>query len=166
MTEAIYKVGDILEIVKKYGMFPGSDKTRCLVLKCMHPGYEFIVYNLLIHKSDDSFTVMGINQKELICSAKKVGHIDISKLLSDDEENAELDYGLFFAAVTLAQAADLRNELDKIKKENEELKAENKELIDTLSASEAKAHTRLNRITFLMHKVDELENARDKLKGE
>lgn len=185
VTEAIYKVGDILEIVKMYGMFPGSDKTRCLVLKCIHPGYEFIIYSLLIYKSDDSFTVMGINQKEIICSARKVGHIDISKLLSDDE-SAEPDYAMFFTAATIAQAADLRNELDKIKKENVELKAENKTLLDknevlkreneelrgynekldqALLKSKEKADFRFDRITFLTHKVDELENVSKKLQA-
>lgn len=129
MAEAFYKVGDILELdgnasfPRQFGMFPKDAKIRCMVLKCIKPGYEFIIYTLLVYKIDGSFDTVGINQKDIAIAAKRVGHIDISSFLSD-EESSEPDYAMFFAAVTLSQAADLRNELDKIKKENEELKAE------------------------------------------
>lgn len=131
MAEAFYKVGDILELdgnasfPRQFGMFPKDAKIRCMVLKCIKPGYEFIIYTLLVYKIDGSFDTVGINQKDIAIAAKRVGHIDISSFLSD-EESSEPDYAMFFTAAAIAQAADLRNELDKIKKENEELKAENK----------------------------------------
>lgn len=158
MAEAIYKVGDILEIEKMYGMLPSNVKTRCLVLKCIHPGYEFIIYSLLIYKSDESFTIMGLNQKELFRSARKVGHVDISSFLGD-KESMEPDYAMFFTAATVAQAADLRYE-------NEKLKAENKALSDTLSKSEAKAQSRLDRNEVLKRENEELREANEKLSAE
>lgn len=164
MAEAFYKVGDILELdgnasfPRQFGMFPKDAKIRCMVLKCIKPGYEFIIYTLLVYKIDGSFDIFGINQKDLVIAAKRVGHIDILSFLSD-EESSEPDYAMFFTAATLAQAADLKNE-------NEKLKAENKALSDTLSKSEAKAHTRLNRITSLTREVDELENTNKKQKAE
>lgn len=156
MTEAIYKVGDILEIVSQFGMFSSDKKSRCLVLKCIKPGYEFIIYTLLVLKTDNSFAVTGVNQKDIIWAAKRVGHIDISKLLSDDEENTEPDYAMFFTAATIAQAADLKNE-------NEKLKAENKALSDTLSKSEAKAQSRLDRNEVLKRENEELSGYNKKL---
>lgn len=132
MAEAIYKIGDILELdgnasfPRQFGMFPKDTKIRCMVLKHIEPGCEFVIYTLLVYKIDGSFDTVGINQKDLVTAAKRVGHIDISSFLSN-EESTEPDYALFFAAATLAQAADLRNELDKIKKENEELKVERDE---------------------------------------
>lgn len=164
VTEAFYKVGDILELdgnasfPRQFGMFPKDAKIRCLVLKCIKPGYEFIIYTLLVYKIDGSFDTVGINQKDLVIAAKRVGHIDISSFLSD-EESAEPDYAMLFAVGTIAQSIDLKNELDKIKKENEALS-------DTLSKSEAKARSRLDRVTFLTRKVDELENASKKQKAE
>lgn len=184
MAEAFYKIGDILELdgnasfPRQFGMFPKDTKIRCMVLKCIKPGYEFIIYTLLVHKIDGSFDTVGINQKDIAIAAKRVGHIDISSFLSD-EESSEPDYAMFFTAATIAQAADLRNELDKVKKENkmlknenevlkrenEELRSNNKELEQALSKSEEKAHSRLDEIAFLMRKVDELENTNKKQKA-
>lgn len=157
MAEAIYKVGDILEIESQYGMFSSDKKSRCLVLKCIKPGYEFIIYTILVLKSDDSFTVIGVNQKDIICTAKRVGHIDISSFLSDDEESAEPDYAILFAVATIAQVADLKNE-------NEKLKAENKALSDTLSKSEAKAQSRLDKNEVLKRENERLSNENGNLK--
>ena len=120
MSEAIYKIGDILELdgnasfPRQFGMFPKDTKIRCMVLKHIKPGYEFVIYTLLVYKIDGSFDTVGINQKDLVTAAKRVGHIDISSFLSN-EESTEPDYALFFAAATLAQAADLRNENEKLK---------------------------------------------------
>lgn len=120
MAEAMYKVGDILELdgnasfPRQFGMFPKDTKIRCMVLKHIKPGCEFVIYTLLVHKIDGSFDTVGINQKDLVTAAKRVGHIDISSFLSN-EESTEPDYALFFAAATLAQAADLRNENEKLK---------------------------------------------------
>lgn len=120
MAEAIYKIGDILELdgnasfPRQFGMFPKDTKIRCMVLKHIKPGCEFIIYTLLVYKIDGSFDTVGINQKDLVTAAKRVGHIDISSFLSN-EESTEPDYALFFAAATLAQAADLRNENEKLK---------------------------------------------------
>lgn len=132
MTEAIYKVGDILEIdgnasfPRQFGMFPKDVKIRCMVLKCLKPGYEFVIYTLLVYKIDGSFDTIGINQKDLAIAAKRVGHIDISSFLSN-EGSGDTDLLMLFTAGTIAQVADLRNELNKIKKENEKLKAERDE---------------------------------------
>ena len=185
MAEAFYKVGDILELdgnasfPRQFGMFPKDAKIRCMVLKCIRPGYEFIIYTLLVYKIDGSFDTFGINQKDIAIAAKRVGYIDISSFLSD-EESTEPDYAMFFTAATIAQAADLRQELagtykenkmlknenEVLKRESQELRGYNKELEQALSKSEAKAQSRLDEIASLMRKVDELENTSKKRKAE
>lgn len=185
MAEAIYKVGDILELdgnasfPRQFGMFPKDEKIRCMVLKCIKPDYEFIIYTLLVYKIDGSFDTLGINQKDLAIAAKRVGHIDISSFLSD-EESSEPDYSMFFTAATIAQAADLRQELagvykenkmlknenEVLKRENEEQRGHNEKLYQELLKLKGKADSRLDEIAFLIHKVDELENEIDKLKTE
>lgn len=188
MTEAIYKVGDVLEftevIPRQFGLWAGP--VRGLIVKISDPGYEYISYRLLLSGTAGITKNMLLNcafEKDIIPAAKRVGHIDISLLRFKEKE--ESDYAMFFTAATIAQAADLKNENEKLKaenkalsdtlskseakarsrldrnevlkKENDKLKAENKELIDTLSESESKAHSRLDRISFLLHKLDELE---------
>lgn len=187
MTEAIYKVGDILEVdgnasfPRQFGMFPKDAKIRCMVLKCIKPGYEFITYTLLVHKIDGSFDTVGINQKDLAIAAKRVGHIDISSFLSD-EESAEPDYAMLFAVGTIAQSVDLKNELDKIKKENEKLKAERDEanheisrlrtvvgglndVLDDLHASTVEVSNLFSFLTTVLQTDDILEGV-NKLKKE
>ena len=194
MTEAIYKVGDILEftevIPRQFGLWAGP--VRGLVVKISDPGYEYISYRLLLSGTAGTAKNMTLNcafEKDIIPAAKQVGHIDISLLRFEEKEQEEPDYATFFTAAIIAQAADLKNENEKLKtenealsdslskseakaqfrldrnkvlkRENEKLKAENKELIDALSESESKAHSRLDRISFLLHKVDELENMRE-----
>lgn len=185
MAEAFYKVGDILELdgnasfPRQFGMFPKDAKIRCMVLKCIKPDYEFIIYTLLVYKIDGSFGTVGINQKDLVVVAKRVGHIDISSFLSN-EESGDTDLLMLFTAGTIAQVADLRQELagtykenkmlknenEVLKRENQELRGYNKELEQALSKSEAKAQSRLDEIASLMRKVDELENANKKQKAE
>lgn len=137
MTEATYKVGDILEfatiVPRQFGLRTGP--VRGLVIKINNPGYEYLSYRLLVSEPMDGTEDMMIYvvfEKDIVSAAKKIGHIDISGFLNNGENN-EPDYVFFFAAATLAQAADLRNELDKIKNENEKLKAENKDLHEKLA---------------------------------
>lgn len=127
MAEATYKVGDILEftevVPRQFGLLAGP--IRGLVVKISDPGY--ISYRLLLYGNPGCANNMTIGcafEKDIIPAAKRVGHIDISLLMFEAKEQEEPDYAMFFTAATIAQAADLRNELDKIKKENEELKSQ------------------------------------------
>lgn len=199
MTEAFYKVGDILEFKssryfpERMDVIPGP--FRALIIRVDDPGYEYVTYRLLMFSKECNNFInryMSALQKDIITSAKRIGHIDISLLRFEEKE--EPDYAMFFTAATIAQAADLRNENEKLKaenkalsdtlskseakaqsrldrnevlkRENEELRGYNKELEQALSKSEEKAHSRLDEISSLMRKVNELENVRDKLKAE
>lgn len=183
MTEAIYKVGDILEftevIPRQFGLRAGP--IRGLVIKISKPGYEYLSYRLLVSGPMDDTIDMTLNwafEKDIIPAAKRVGHIDISALMF--MENDEPDYRTMFAAYSALDAANLRQELagtykenkmlknenEVLKRENQELRSHNKELEQALSKSEAKAQSRLDEIAFLMRKVDELENTNKKQKAE
>ena len=114
MTEAIYKVGDILEftevVPRQFGLWAGP--VRGLVVKICDPGYEYLSYRLLLSGTADTTKNMTLTQafeKDIIPAAKRVGHIDMSALMF--MENDEPDYAMFFTAATIAQAADLRQEL-------------------------------------------------------
>ena len=182
MNEAIYKVGDILEFKdsrcfpERMDIIPGP--FRALIIRVDDPGYEYVIYKLLMFSKECNNFInryMSALQKDIITSAKQIGHIDISLLRFEEKE--EPDHAMFFTAATIAQAADLKNE-------NEKLKAENKVLSDTLSKSEAKAQSRLDRNEVLKReneelrgynkkleqalseKVDELENTNKKQKAE
>ena len=128
MTEAIYKVGDILEF-KSSQYFPAcmyniSGPFRALIIRVDDPDYEYVTYRLLLFSKECNNFInryMSILQKDIITSAKRIGHIDISLLRYEEKGQEEPDYAMFFTAATLAQAADLKNE-------NEKLKAENKDL--------------------------------------
>ncbi len=132
MTETIYKVGDILEFESSQ-YFPACIDSipgpfRALILRVDDPGYEYVTYRLLLFSKECNNFInryMPALQKDIITNAKQIGHIDISLLKFEEKGQEEPDYAMFFTAATIAQAADLRNELDKIKKENEELKADN-----------------------------------------
>lgn len=132
MTEAIYKIGDILEF-KSSQYFPAcmyniSGPFRALIIRVDDLGYEYISYRLLLFSKECNNFInhhMSALQKDIITSAKRIGHIDISLLRYEEKEQEEPDYAMFFTAATLAQAADLKNE-------NEKLKAENKDLHEKL----------------------------------
>lgn len=131
MTEAIYKVGDILEftevVPRWFGLWAGP--VRGLIVKISDPGYEYLSYRLLLSGSIGDSRDMTLHwafEKDIVSAAKRVGHIDISALMF--MENDEPDYTMFFTAATIAQAADLKNENDKIKKENKRLSNENRNL--------------------------------------
>lgn len=172
MTEAIYRVGDILEIPgnvvlpRQFGMFPKEETCRCLVLNVLHPGFDSISYTFLTHKDGfGTFNIIGVNHTNIADCAKLIGHCDISALRYEkpEEGSGDTDLLMLFTAGTIAYTADLRNELDKIKKENEKLKAENEALSDTLSKSEVKAQSRLNRNEVLKRENEELRGHNEKL---
>jgi len=197
MTEAIYKVGDILEFTEVVPRQFGSRTcpVRGLVIKISNPGHEYLFYRLLVSgPMDDTNDMMiyVVTEKDILPAAKRIGHVDISALMF--MENDEPDYAMLFTAATIAQAANLKNENEKLKaenkalsdtlskseakaqsrlnrnevlkKENEEVRSYNKELEQALSKSEEKAHSRLDEIASLMRKVDELESANNDLKTE
>ena len=183
MTEAIYKVGDILEftevVQRKFGLWAGP--TRGLVVKINDLGYEYLSYRLLLSGSIGDSRDMALHwafEKDIVSAAKRVGHIDISALMF--MENDEPDYEKMVTAYACVESANLRKaniELNKklndnaeqiyqLRKENEDFKTSNKELSESLSNSEMKAHSRLNEISFLVRKVNELESANNDLKAE
>lgn len=120
MTEAIYKVGDVLEF-KSSQYFPDRMDSipgpiRTLIIRVDDPGYEYVSYRLLMFSKECNNFInrhMSALQKDIITSAKRIGHIDISLLRFEEQE--EPDYAMFFTAATLAQAADLKNENEKLK---------------------------------------------------
>ena len=169
MREPVYKIGDILEfteiIPRQFGL--RSSPLRGLIIKISDPGYEYISYRLLLHGNAGFANDMTIScawEKDILTCAKRIGHIDISMLVF--KENNEPDYQTMMMAATIMHSANLGNELDKVKEENEKLKTNNKELLEALSDSEKKANSRVDRITFLMHKVDDLESEKEKLEKE
>lgn len=160
----VCEVGDIFEYPKT-GEYEKLRGERIMVLemgKGCNPYHTYIrvlSFRPIAGNDGFHFSCDDLYMDKVLEHWRFVGHMDISSFLGD-EESTEPDYAMFFTAATLAQAADLRNE-------NEKLKTENKRLLDALSESESKAHSRLDRITFLLHKVDELEdeveNVKDKL---
>jgi len=120
MTEAIYKVGDILEftevVPRQFGLWVGP--VRGLVVKISDPGYEYLSYRLLLSGTvgtTKNMTLSWAFEKDIVSAAKRVGHVDISALMF--MENDEPDYAMLFTAATIAQAADLKNENEKLKAE-------------------------------------------------
>lgn len=162
MTEAIYKVGDVLEFKNSFGFPANMDSIpgplRALVIR-VDGAYEYIVYRLLMFSKEcNNFINRYVSalQKDIITGAKKIGHIDISLLRFEEKEQEGPDYAMFFTAATLAQAADLRNE-------NKKLKAENKALSDTLSKSEADNAMLKSQITCMEGRIESLVQKRDQL---
>ena len=161
MREPVYKIGDLLEftevVPRQFGLL--ARPVRGLVVKIDNIGYEYISYRLLLSKTVGTTKNMILScafEKDIIPAAKRVGH----------KENNEPDYQTMMMAATIMHSANLGNELDKVKEENEKLKTNNKELLEALSDSEKKANSRVDRITFLMHKVDDLESEKEKLEQE
>lgn len=126
MTEAIYRVGDILEIPgnvvlpRQFGMFPKEETCRCLVLNVLHPGFDSISYTFLTHKDGfGTFNIVGVGHANIADCAKLIGHCDISALRYEkpEEGSGDTDLLMLFTAGTIAQVADLRNENKKLKAE-------------------------------------------------
>ena len=152
MTEAIYKVGDILEFTEVVPSQFGSRTcpVRGLVIKISNPGYEYLFYRLLVSGPMDGTNDMMIyvvTEKDILHAAKRIGHVDISALMF--MENDEPDYLMMFSSIMTMQCADLRQQNEKLKvelaketlkriqagakceekvKENESLSNENKNL--------------------------------------
>ena len=159
MREPVYKIGDVLEfteiIPRQFGLL--SRPVRGLIVNISDPGYEYISYRLLLYGNAGCARIMTIScalEKDILTCAKRIGHIDISMLMF--KENNEPDYQTMMMAATIMHSANLGNELDKVKEENEKLKAENKALSDTLSKSEAKAQSRLDKNEVLKRENEEL----------
>jgi len=130
MTEAIYKVGDILEfsavIPRQFGLRTGP--VRGLVIKISNPGYEYLSYRLLVSgPMDDTKDMMiyWVLEKDMLSAAKRVGHIDISALMF--MENDEPDYEKMIAAFACMESADLRKLLDEEALKRKQAEAECKE---------------------------------------
>ena len=126
MTEAIYRVGDILEIPgnvvlpRQFGMFPKEETCRCLVLNVLHPGFDSISYTFLTHKDGfGTFNIVGVNHANIADCAKRIGHCDISALRYEkpEEGSGDTDLLMLFTAGTITQVADLRDENKKLKAE-------------------------------------------------
>ena len=189
MSEAIYKVGDVLLLgINSEAAVP----MRALVICDIHAGYEYDNLHKILMFRDKEFPEIGfLDERKALGNTKRIAHVDLEPLTNPKwkepektesekcpgcetpkkKDKRDLDDWMLMTSVVMAlrsstDARELREKCEKLKEENEKLKAENKELIDNLSESESKAHSRLDRISFLMHKVDELENERDELKGE
>lgn len=183
MAEAIYKVGDILEftevVLRQFGLWAGP--VRGLIVKISDPGYEYLSYRLLLSGPMDDTKNMTLHwffEKNIVSAAKRVGHVDISALMF--MENDEPDYEKMMAAYACVESANLRklnaelikklnekaDQVCQLGKENEDFRISNKELSESLSNSEMKAHSRLNEISFLTRKVNELESVNNDLKTE
>lgn len=131
MTEAIYKVGDILEftevVPRQFGLRTGP--VRGLIIKINNPGYEYLSYRLLVSGPMDDTNDMMIYvvfEKNIVSAAKRVGHIDISALMF--MENEEPDYEKMVTAYAVIKATNLRKLLDEetLKRKQAETECEEK----------------------------------------
>ena len=74
-----------------------------------------------------------------------------NKILQEQEEP---DYAMLFGAAAIAQAVDLRNELDKVKKENEELKAKNARYLQSMTCAKKQMTEAAKRICDAREHMD------------
>jgi len=179
MTEAIYKVGDILEftevVPRQFGLWAGP--TRGLIVKINDLGYEYLSYRLLLSGSIGDSRDMALHwafEKDIIPAAKRVGHIDISVLLF--MENDEPDYAFVEAGNLRKSLAEetlkrVRTEVEceeKVK-ENEHLSNENREL-KALNDELRKSIPEYNRLVLEYYacteKIKKLEGENEPLKKE
>ena len=140
MTEAIYKVGDILEftevVPRQFGLWAGP--VRGLVIKISDFGYEYLSYRLLLSGTagtTKNMTLCYAFEKDIIPVAKRIGHIDISALMF--MENDEPDYENLRKSLaeetlkriqTEAEREEKAKENERLSYENSDLKALNDEL--------------------------------------
>jgi len=131
MTEAIYKVGDILEftevVPRQFGLWAGP--VRGLVVKISDPGYEYLSYRLLLSGTvgaTKNMTLSWAFEKDIVSAAKRVSHINISALTF--MENDEPDYEKMITTYAVIKATNLRKLLDEetLKREQAEAECEEK----------------------------------------
>ena len=128
VTEAIYKVGDILEIPgnvvlpRQFGMFPKEETCRCLVLNVLHPGFDSISYTFLTHKDGfGTFNIIGVGHANITDCAKLIGHCDISALRYEKPEEAE-------NAMLKSQIACMEGRIESLAQKRDQLDADNRYL--------------------------------------
>ena len=97
MSEAIYKVGDVLKfdgrgvVPMEFGSInPPNLPFNALILRVVHPRPEFYIYTV-VYKDPviAAMKVVAVNQKDLLWSAKRIGHIDLDPFLDENWEGPE-----------------------------------------------------------------------------
>ena len=128
MAEAIYKVGDILEIPgnvvlpRQFGIFPKEETCRCLVLNVLYPGFDSISYTFLTHKDGfATFNIVGVGHANIVDCAKLIGHCDISALKYERPEEAE-------NAMLKSQIACMEGRIEGLVQKRDQLDADNRYL--------------------------------------
>ena len=94
MSKAIYKVGDVLTFDGR-GIVPmeflsAKSPFNALILRAIHPGPEFYIYTVVYEDpATAAMKVVAVNQKDLLWSAKRIGHIDLDPFLNENWKEPE-----------------------------------------------------------------------------
>ena len=126
MNEMFFKPGDVVGIpawfLDPYKFKCREGSVHCLVLCTMGlpPIASYLV--LVCDRQNNDFRLTVEQQDDLESRAKRIGHIDISELFSDDDPS-----GFITKQFRLA-AASLEEENKKLHEKNEELRKECAEL--------------------------------------
>ena len=136
MSKAIYKVGDVLEFDGR-GIVPmeflnAKPPFNVLILRVVHPGPEFYIYTIVYEDpATAAMKVVAVNQKDLLWSTKRIGHIDLDPFLDENWKEPEkkncsengkndLDDWMLMTSVVMAlgsskKAKELELELEAVK---------------------------------------------------
>ena len=146
MAEAIYKVGDVL-VFDGRGIVPmefGSAKPpfNVLILRTVHPGPEFYIYTVVYEDTvTAAMKVVGVNQKDLLWSTKRIGHIDLDPFLDENwkepekkdcNENGKNDLDDWILATSVVMALGSSKKAKELEEENEKLRKERVMQKDTM----------------------------------
>ena len=162
MSEAIYKVGDVLKFDGR-GIVPmefwsAKPPFNILILRVVHPGPEFYIYTVVYEDpATAAMKVVAVNQKDLLWSAKRIGHINLDPFLDENwkepekiesekcpgcealkkKDKSDLDDWMLMTSVAMAlgsskKAKELEEENEKLRKERDEQKDAMIKAIDKL----------------------------------
>ena len=157
MNEMLFRPGDVVGIpawfLDPYKFKCREGSVHCLVLCDMGypPTAAYLV--LVCDRQNNDFRLTVEHQEDLESRAKRIGHIDISQLLSDDGPS-----GFVTKQFRMAEAS-LQEENRKLHEENEELRKECAEL----NCNVKKAYNNLYKRGFRYAVISEILNLNDRV---
>lgn len=164
MNNAFYKIGDILEFPDEketYAVLRLSmrgydyEKVRGLILGISNVGFDTYVYEFIIKtESSELYYQRNAHQRQICTLAKRIGHADISMLEFKDGGDPNMPFSELVNFGLVAKGLDLNKENKELKAEIEKLKKENDEkkrlldegsdqinsLLETMCAKEKEIH--------------------------